>query len=138
MSERKGSLQLVSTGSSKFFGYQGSESEKGNQIDTIKIHKYRGSFGAIDENLFKSNKNFRNEELNCKKDGINILFERSSNIPKLSDKNIGYSSYQNTLEESLLSKLRKYADNYTEWDTYQMETLSETRQPSENGTPTTS
>lgn len=48
MSERKGSLQLVSNISAKFFAPHPQEFEAYNNQDQSKIHKYRGSYGNID------------------------------------------------------------------------------------------
>lgn len=52
MSERKGSLQLVSNISAKFFGYDSQNNDTYSNQDQLKVHKYRGSYGNIDENSF--------------------------------------------------------------------------------------
>lgn len=49
MSERKGSLQLDSNISAKFFGHP-YEDDNHHNADKSKVHKYRGSYGNLDEN----------------------------------------------------------------------------------------
>lgn len=52
MSERKGSLQLVSNISAKLFPQQSNENDIYNNSDHSKTHKYRGSYGNLDENSY--------------------------------------------------------------------------------------
>lgn len=60
MSERKGSLQLVSNISAKFFNQHPDESDNYNNANQSKVHKYRGSYGNLDENnLYGASKSIK-------------------------------------------------------------------------------